>query len=289
MKKTFWIIATVLIVGFFYLAYFYHLSYNSNIPDSEGKISMNFERKRYDGKTKTDRRIYIGDFLFDTGYITSNYSDGKSVVNKSKVLLWLGIDTNRKFRFKWLYLFDELKIENITIKNVMCSIKEDFSSDNVMGLNIIDKCNWFFDFDNEKYKCFDVSRDIDTQLLEDYKYLEYHKDIQGQYITSLNINGEIYENVVFDTGSGVFMSMTKENIEKLSKKYTPNIIERTMIHTNSISTVYCYRFPNQDFKEYSDLDSIDIVLMKRNCIGKAFFDNKKIMYLDNKNMKIYFK
>lgn len=289
-QKIPYVIGILLLLTVVYFVYLYYLIERTTVTEGVANITIG---KQINNKRlsiyKMDNCLYVEDFLFDTGCpITRYYSEEDKRINDNKIAIWGTIDTNRDFKFEVLSNSPELNYGTINVKNLLYKTQESVSS-KVIGMNIISKCNWFIDLENKQIKSLKLSNEFDQSIIKDCKSFDYTLSIENKPYIEFDMNGIMVKDILFDTGYDGFISVTPEIIEKLSKKYTPNKYIRGQYAAFSISKVNMYRFPNVDFKEYWDTDSIDIVESSRNILGFKFFLNKKMIFLDNYNKRIYYK
>lgn len=145
-------------------------------------------------------------FILDSGAPACLISD--SILGKTqmkKILDFDATDVNSKDNMAHWYIADSIKIDRLTFKNTgtvnlkfgnpaaMCLVKS-----GLIGMNIIDKCIWHFDFANKKI--------ILTSSLDSIKNVKkgirilLRRDKAGYIYVDFRFNGESPQKILFDLG-----------------------------------------------------------------------------------------
>lgn len=238
-------------------------------------------------------------FIFDTGAEGSMVTDWSNVNYNSKVMIgWQKIiDGNNKYEFEKNYFvkcisLDSLEFHKFIITQVDTNkikpLIRSFINKGIIGMNIISKANWLFDFKEKSFIIFphDSILDFKTDRIVS---LGYNKEFRP--LVSVNINGIKVDNVLIDTGASSEIELDPETISKLYKYDLPiDTLNANFINLysgNDHLNHYKYCFERLKINNCT-VDSIHIAETKyQSLIGMGFLSRFDKMFIDTKNKTFY--
>lgn len=244
--------------------------------------------------------LSIGGFIFDTGATYSTiFDDSGYGLDQKSASSEAVYDINRNRRKQDVYIIDSISFGNIIVKSgqyihipksslpvYMHSFK------GLIGMNIINKANWFFDTKNNKVIVY--PQDSLISVPRNSFYLSYHTT-NSHPETSLKVEDIVLRNVRIDFGSFHTIDLNPADIAKINRLFTDKYIgsdtasslslfqDRTIhtLHRYSdlvINNSFIFEFP----EIYENINGQDI---RR--IGFGFFRFFDYILINTKKKEIY--
>jgi len=169
-------------------------------------------------------------FLIDTGADGSLIFSDKIKINSTI----RGISfVNRKHLF-YRRRIDSLQIGNLLIKNhnfifakaENSVLKKDTTIVGILGMDILSQKYCYFDIKNQTITLSDKKKQIQSPSFV------YSYKLPNQLASDININGNVFENVIFDTGFDSFLELYEKDKEKLNLQVSLEEETRSDIFNN---------------------------------------------------------
>ena len=237
--------------------------------------------------------ILPGDYVFDTGASVSSFSEcdsAFSTARKTTHRLRLSDISGTSVTIPYYYL-KEKKFDDIVIHNLYMgkSNSNDFRW-GVIGMDVIEKMNWLINFKDSTISCFSKDSAF-TIPTENFMLLEYHNKFAPKI--SLIINNTRVDSILFDTGSGAGLSLSKEQIKKIGNNAVTDTLKEinkglfTKEHYDTVS-VYVYDTLIINSASVYNATIGEITNQKMGSgIGMGFFRAFDNLFIDTKNQVFY--
>lgn len=262
-------------------------------------VSCNSRRETSVSYGKSDavisNSLEIGGFIFDTGATHSViFGDNEDMPEREFVSDNKISDANNRGRVLKLYRIKNLSVGSLTIDNgEFLNIDKGNLPEmlhayrGIIGMNIIDKANWFIDIKRGEIMVLNKDSVIETKA--NALILDYDNE-RSLPETRMKVGNQVLRKIIIDTGSHAVLELLSSDIRELYKSYESSVTGTVRLSGlyNGITEHPVHNYKSIPLNDNHLMESLEVYEVKRERrIGFGFFKKFDYIFIDTPSRKIY--